>query len=70
MIKLRQPNENIGGDIPLTELIVAVDTLRTIQILRNFALLQVMIFSEIANSLIHQITLITGYHSAICSIDR
>ena len=70
LVKIRQPDQNISWNIPLAQLVVAVDTLGAVQYLGELPLLQIPVLPKIFDSLIHGITPWIGYHSAICSIDR
>ena len=56
LIEIRQPNENIRGDIPLSQLVVAVYLLRTVQIFGELPLLQIPVLPQIPYALVHAIT--------------
>ena len=56
LIKPGQLNQYIRGNIPLTKFVVAVDSLGAIQNLSKLPLLQILVFSQIANPLVHTIT--------------
>ena len=56
-VKVGKLDQDICGNIPLTQFIVAVNLLGAIKNLCHLALFQVSIFPQISNSLIHNITL-------------
>ena len=45
MVKSGQSDQDVGGDVPLPELVVAVNLLGAVQIIGDFPLLQIFIFS-------------------------
>lgn len=57
LVKIGQADEHIRGDVPLAQLVVAVDALGTIQNFCKLSLLQISIFSQITNPLVHSTTL-------------
>lgn len=69
-VKVSQFDQNVGGNIPLSQLVVAVDLLGAVQIFGQLPLLQVPILPQIPYPLIHTITPDLGYHTAYCCIDK
>lgn len=70
MIKIGQPDKNIRGNIPLAELVVAVNLLRTVEIFGELALLQIVVLTKVPYPMVHEITSAIGYHTAFCCIDN
>ena len=70
MIKIGQPDKNVRGNIPLTQLVVAVNLLGAVQIVCQLPLPQVIVLAKVTDSLIHIITPAIGYHTANCCIDN
>lgn len=56
VVKIGEFDQYIRGNVPLAHLIVAVDPLGTVEIFRQLPLLQVVIFPQITDSLVHKIT--------------
>ena len=55
-IKPRERYEHCGRDVPLAKFIIAVYLLRAMQDLCHFPLRQVVVLTQVANPLIHNIT--------------
>jgi hypothetical protein len=70
LIEAGQAYQYIGGDIPLSQLVVTIYLLGTVQKFREMLLLQVPILPQIPNPLVHGITSGIGYHTAFCCIDK
>ena len=70
LIETGQPDQHIRGNIPLAQLVVAVDLLGAIQDLCQMLLLQIPVLPEVPYSLVHGITSGIGYHTAFCCIDK
>ena len=70
LVESGEPDQNIRRDVSLTQFVVAVDLLGTIQHFSQMLLLQIPVFSQIADPLVHGITSTIGYHTAFCCIDK
>ena len=70
MVELRQADQDICGDVSLTQFVVAVDLLGAVQVFRQVLLIQVPVLSQIPYPLVHGITSTIGYHTAFCCIDK
>ena len=69
IVEIGETDENIRGNVPLTQLVVAVCALRAIEIVCHFPLLQVSVFPKVAEPLIHRNHPCILYHSPVCAID-
>lgn len=70
VVEIGKPNQNIRGDVTLSQLVVAVNLLGTVQEIRKLTLLQIVILPQVPNPLVHGITPVVEYHTAICFIDN
>ena len=70
VVKICQSDQDICGNITLPQFIIAIDLLGTVEKFGNLPLLQVTIFPQIPNPLVHSITSGLGYHTAFCCIDK
>jgi len=70
IVKAGEPDQHVRRDIPLSQFIIAVDLLGTVQKFGKLALLQVPVFPEIPYPTVHNITSHIGYHTAFCCIDK
>ena len=70
LIEIGQAYENISGNVPLAQLVVAVDLMGAVELFGQMTLLQILVLPQIADSLVHGITSWVGYHTAFCCIDK